>query len=239
MALAENLAAIRERLTAAARRAGRDPASITLVAVSKTHPVETVLAAARSGQVNFGENRVEEALAKIQATQSHEPALQWHMLGHIQSRKVKDVVAAGFALIHSVDTLKLAEKLSRAAQAANRTQAVLLECNVSGEETKAGFAAHTYDGWRVTLEVFGHIVALPNLRVRGLMMMAPLGTDHETARPYFARLRGLREAAQAQWPQAEWIELSMGMTDDFEGAIAEGATMVRVGRAIFGERDYG
>lgn len=233
MALAENLAAIHERLTAAARRAGRDPASITLVAVSKTHPAETVLAAARCGQVNFGENRVEEALVKIQAA----PQLRWHMLGHIQSRKVKEVVAAGFALIHSVDTLRLAEKLSRAAQAANRTQPILLECNVSGEATKAGFAAHTDDGWRTTLEEFGHLTRLPNLRVCGLMTIAPFGTDHETARPYFARLRALREAAQAQWPQAEWTELSMGMTDDFEGAIIEGATLVRVGRAIFGERD--
>lgn len=235
MALAENMAAIRERLAAAAHRAGRDPNTITLVAVSKTHPVETVLAAARQGQVNFGENRVEEALAKIQAA----PHLNWHMLGHIQSRKVKDVVAAGFALIHSVDTLRLAEKLSRAAQAANRIQPVLLECNVSGEATKAGFAAYTDEGWQVALEEFGRVVALPNLQVRGLMMMAPWGTDHTTARPYFARLRALREAAQSRWPQAAWAELSMGMTDDFEGAIAEGATLVRVGRAIFGERETG
>lgn len=235
MALAENMAAIRERLAAAAHRAGRDPNTIRLVAVSKTHPVETVLAAARQGQVNFGENRVEEALAKIQAA----PHLNWHMLGHIQSRKVKDVVAAGFALIHSVDTLRLAEKLSRAAQAANRIQPVLLECNVSGEATKAGFAAYTDEGWQVALEEFGRVVALPNLQVRGLMMMAPWGTDHTTARPYFARLRALREAAQSRWPQAVWAELSMGMTDDFEGAIAEGATLVRVGRAIFGERETG
>jgi hypothetical protein len=234
MALAENLAAIRERVAAAAHRAGRDSASVTLVAVSKTHPVETVLAAARQGQVNFGENRVEEALAKIQAA----PHLQWHMLGHIQSRKVKDVIAAGFALIHSVDTLKLAEKLSRAALAANRTQPVLLECNVSGEASKAGFAAHTNESWPAVLEEFGRVAALPNLQVRGLMMMAPFGTDHETARPYFARLQALREAVQQQWPHVAWAELSMGMTDDFEGAIAEGATLVRVGRAIFGERDY-
>jgi len=178
-------------------------------------------------------------LAKIRATQLAAPALQWHMLGHIQSRKVKDVIAAGFAMIHSVDTLRLAEKLSRAAQAANRTQPILLECNVSGEATKAGFAAHTDEGWQATLEAFGRVLALPNLRVCGLMMMAPLGTDHETARPYFARLRALGEAAQARWPQAQWAELSMGMTDDFEGAIAEGATLIRVGRAIFGERDYG
>lgn len=233
MALAENLATIQERIAAAAHRAGRDPNSITLVAVSKTHPVETVLAAARQGQVNFGENRVEEALAKIQAA----PHLNWHMLGHIQSRKVKDVLAAGFALIHSVDTLRLAEKLSRAAQAANRIQPVLLECNVSGEATKSGFAAYTDEGWQAVLEEFGRLVALPSLQVRGLMTMAPWGTDHVTARPYFARLRALREAAQTRWPQAEWAELSMGMTDDFEGAIAEGATLVRVGRAIFGERE--
>lgn len=233
MALAENLTAIQERIAAAAHHTGRDPNSITLVAVSKAHPVETVLAAARLGQVNFGENRVEEALAKIQAA----PHLNWHMLGHIQSRKVKDVLAAGFALIHSVDTLRLAEKLSRAALAANHTQPVLLECNVSGETTKSGFAVYTDAGWQMALEEFGRVAALPNLQVRGLMTMAPWGTDHATARPYFARLRALREAAQQQWPHVAWAELSMGMTDDFEGAIAEGATLVRVGRAIFGERE--
>lgn len=234
MALAGNLEAIRERLRRAAERAGRDPATVTLVAVSKTQPVETVLAAARQGQVNFGENRVEEAVAKISATQTQFGPLRWHMLGHIQSRKVKEVLAAGFALIHSVDTLKLAEKLSRAA---HQPVDVLLECNVSGEATKAGFAAEAEAKWPAVLEEFGRVLALPNLRVCGLMTMAPWGTDHETARPYFARLRALREAAQTQWPQTDWAELSMGMTDDFEGAIAEGATLVRVGRAIFGERD--
>lgn len=234
---AANLARVRERMQAAAARAGRDPASIVLVAVSKTQPAGAVLAAAAAGQLDFGENRVEEAAPKIQAVaESGAAGLRWHMLGHVQGRKAQAVAEAGFALIHSVDSQKLAERLSRLAVEAGRRLPVLLECNVSGEAAKAGFAAHDPASWPGLLEVWGRLLALPGLQVCGLMTLAPLGTDHDTARPVFARLRELRSAAQARWPAEGWAQLSMGMSDDFEGAIAEGATLIRVGRAIFGER---
>lgn len=232
MSLAENVAAILRRIAEAAERAGRDPASVMLVAITKTHPPETIRAAAECGLSDFGENRLEEALPKM----AQLPNVRWHMVGHVQSRKAKEVARAGFALVHSVDSLKLAERLSRFAQEAGRVQDVLLECNVSGEASKSGFGAQHPAAWPALLDEFGKIAALPGLRVRGLMTMAPLGTDHETARPFFRRLRELRDAACERWPQTDWAALSMGMTDDFEGAIAEGATLVRIGRAIFGER---
>ncbi|MGQ0603240.1 MAG: YggS family pyridoxal phosphate-dependent enzyme [Anaerolineales bacterium] len=232
--LAQNLANIQSRIRTAAGRAGRDPAEVTLIAVSKTHPAETVAAAVSLGLTDFGENRVEEAAAKIQHLTSL--SVKWHMIGHVQSRKARDVVNAGFTLVHSVDSRKLAERLSRFAAEAGRVQPILLECNVSGEASKSGFAAFDPATWPALLNAFGVIVALPGVRVRGLMTMAPLGADHDSARPCFRRLRELRDAARAAIPTAEWAELSMGMTDDFEGAIAEGATLVRVGRAIFGER---
>lgn len=234
MALAENIARVRARIAAAARRAGRDPAEVTLVAVTKTFSAEIVKAAADLGLMDFGENRIEEARPKIAAV--HRADVRWHMIGHVQSRKAKDVVEAGFVLVHSVDSLKLAERLSRLAGERGRAQPILLECNVSGEAAKSGFAASQAAGGEALWEAFGRILALPGVRVRGLMTMAPLGTDHETARPFFRRLRALREEARMRWPEADWSELSMGMTDDFEGAIAEGATLVRVGRALFGER---
>ena len=235
--LAATAARVRAQIRAAAERAGRDPATVTLVAVSKTQPAEAVCAAAAGGLRDFGENRVEEAVPKLQAVaQSGAAGLRWHMIGHVQSRKAREVAAAGFALVHSVDSLKLAERLGRAAAEAGRRQAVLLECNVSGEAAKAGFAAADPAAWPALLAEFEQVLAVPGLEVRGLMTMAPYGTDHVTARPIFARLRALRDAAQARCPAAAWAELSMGMTDDFEGAIAEGATLVRVGRAIFGER---
>jgi pyridoxal phosphate enzyme (YggS family) len=237
MTLAENVAAIRRRIAEAAERAGRDPASVMVVAVTKTHPPEIIRAAVECGLSDFGENRVEEALPKM----AQLPDLRWHMIGHVQSRKAKEVARAGFVLVHSVDSLRLAERLSRFAQEAGRVQDALLECNVSGEASKSGFSAQDPAVWPALLDEFGKIVSLPGLRVRGLMTMAPLGTDHATARPFFRRLRELRDAARERaalerWPQSDWAALSMGMTDDFEGAIAEGATLVRIGRAIFGER---
>jgi len=230
--LAENLARVRARVAAVAAEAGRDPAGVTLIAVSKTHPVETVAAAAALGLTDFGENRVEEAAGKMRAL----PSVRWHMVGHVQGRKAREVIEAGFALVHSLDSLKLAERLSRFAVEAGRVQPILFECNVSGEASKSGFAAYDAAGWPALIAVFAAVAALPGVRGRGLMTMAPLGTDHASARPYFRRLRELRDAARSALPSAEWAELSMGMTDDFEGALREGATLIRVGRAIFGER---
>lgn len=230
--LIENISRVKDRIALAAQRAGRDPAEIALVAVSKTHPPQTVEAGARAGLVDFGENRIEEAGPKMKEVAAE--GLHWHMIGHIQSRKAPEAAAAGFALIHSVDSLKLAQRLSRSAS--GQAQPILLECNVSGEASKEGFAAQGADDWEKLLPDLAAILALPGLQVRGVMTMAPLAADTEAARPYFASLRKLRDYLRINLPQGNWRELSMGMTDDFEAAIAEGATLVRIGRAIFGPR---
>ncbi len=231
--LAERWSAVRERIAVAARSAGRDPASITLIAVSKTHPWPALAALADIGQVDFGENRIEEAEAKLK--QPGADRLRWHMIGHVQTRKASAVLQAGFALIHSVDTLRLAERLSRLAAEQGRRQSVLLECNVSGEASKAGFAGSVESDWPALVDQWAALQALPGLDVRGLMTMAPWGTDDDTARPVFERLRRLADTARARLG-VEWPWLSMGMTDDYVGAVREGATHVRVGRAILGER---
>jgi PLP dependent protein len=233
--LAENIARVLDRIAAAERQAGRRAGEVTLVAVSKTHAPAVVEAAATCGLRIFGENRVEEAVPKMEALAAR-PDLTWHMLGHIQSRKARDAALAGFGLIHSVDTLKLALRLARAAEEAGRQIDVLLECNVSGEASKAGFEAADLARWNGLLPELEHLAALPGLRVRGLMTMAPIVARAEEARPYFARLRELRDYLAVRLPAAHWDELSMGMTDDFEASILEGATLVRIGRAIFGQR---
>jgi hypothetical protein len=234
MTLADNLIEIQNRIARAAEAAGQSPDEITLVAVSKTHAPDKIAEAARAGLRDFGENRVEEAALKIAAAPF--PGVRWHMIGHIQSRKAMDVVRAGFALVHSVDTVKLAERLSRLAVQAGRVQPILLECNVSGEESKEGFVANTDGDRPALLPEFAAVLALRGVRVQGLMTMAPLGTDPEAARPFFRRLRELKDYLRISLSQGDWHHLSMGMTDDFEAAIAEGATIVRIGRAIFGER---
>lgn len=232
--IAANLAAVRGRIAHAAQAAGRLPADVRLVAVSKTRPPEAIAAALAAGQLDFGENRVEEALPKLAALAG--AGARWHMIGHIQSRKAREVAAADFALVHSVDSLKLAERLSRAAVEAGRRVPLLLECNVSGEAAKAGFRAVTPADWEALRPTLTALLALPALDVQGLMTMAPIVPAPAAARPYFERLRRLRDWLAAAWPHRPWAELSMGMSDDFEAAIAEGATLVRVGRAIFGER---
>jgi pyridoxal phosphate enzyme (YggS family) len=166
---------------------------------------------------------------------SSAPDLRWHLVGHLQSRKAAEAVAL-FDVIHSVDSVKLAEKLSRLCGEAGRLMPVLLECNVSGEESKYGFRVLTAADkarWLADVEV---ILRLPGLRVEGLMTVAPIVTNADDARPVFRALRKLRKESAERFPQTDWRHLSMGMTDDFEIAIEEGATLVRVGRAIFGER---
>ncbi len=237
--IAESLARVRARIERAAVFAGRDPAMVTLVAVSKTFPASAVAEAYAAGQRDFGENRVEEALPKL-AELGPRPGLRCHLIGHVQSRKTSDF-GGEFALIHSVDTLKLAARLSARAIAQERpAQDILLECNVSGEASKEGFAAAGWERDSEVREAFvaevTRITALPGLRVRGLMTMAPVVVDPELARPIFASLRGLRELLHARIADLDAPELSMGMTDDFEAAIAEGSTLVRIGRAIFGAR---
>jgi len=234
------LAQVRERIAEACLRANRAPSEVTLIAVSKTMPLTAIAEAVAADQRDFGENRVEEALPKIaQSAQIADQALRWHLVGHLQSRKARDAAGA-FALIHSVDSVRLAEKLSARCVAGGKVQPILLECNVSGEATKNGFPLHGWERDAACLEGFAQQVAqiatLPGLRILGLMTMAPIVEHPDHARPVFASLRALRDALRARLPALPLEHLSMGMTDDFEAAIAEGATMVRIGRAIFGPR---
>lgn len=236
--LAARIVHVQAEIARARERAGRSPETVTLIAVSKTHPAQDVVEAAAAGLRHFGENRVEEALAKMpQVAACVETPVSWHMIGHVQSRKAR-YVTGGFALLHSLDSVRLAERISRALD--GRVLHVLLEMNVSGEESKEGWQAH---GWRTDAALrralwdeIAQVVALPGLAVRGLMTMAPIVAEAEQARPVFTALRDLRDALANDFPQTEWPDLSMGMTDDFPVAVEEGATLVRVGRAIFGPR---
>ncbi|MDY7077591.1 MAG: YggS family pyridoxal phosphate-dependent enzyme [Chloroflexota bacterium] len=243
--IAHNLAQIEERIAEAALRSGRDPADVTIVAVTKTHPPETIVAACQSGLRHLGENRVTEGAAKITAVHAtiSGPPPTWHMVGHIQSRKAQSVVAH-FDYVHSVDRIKIARRLSHFAREAGRTLPVLLECNVSGEGAKFGFDLAGWEQDEAQRSAFfaavAEILALPGLSVPGLMTMAPFVADPRTmpavVRPVFASLRALLDALQAHFPSHDWHHLSMGMTDDFEIAVEEGATLLRIGRAIFGAR---
>lgn len=246
--MAANLASVQARIRAAAGRAGRDPAGVALVAVTKTHPLEVMQAAYQAGLRHFGENRVEEGEQKIPAFEAWlaaelpgEQPPSWHMIGHLQSRKAPEALAH-FDVIHSVDSLKLAERLNRLAERdwPGWRVPVLLECNVSGEASKHGFDLSAWGQERVVRTAFvesvGRIAALPHLHVQGLMTMAPVVADPEETRPVFVALRRVRDALAEALPGLELDHLSMGMTDDFEVAIEEGATLIRVGRAIFGPR---
>jgi pyridoxal phosphate enzyme (YggS family) len=239
MTIEDNISAVHEVIAAACARVHRDPSSVTLVAVSKTQPERAILEAMAAGLQHFGENRVEEGSAKIPAVNRQTPvSLTWHMVGHIQSRKARDVIPF-FQIVHSVDSLKVAEKLSRLADEGGRRLDVLIEINVSGEATKSGIPANNWSSDRMVREVLQEeimqIGMLPGLNVRGLMTMAPIVDHMEQSRPVFAGLVALRESLQDVLHIA-LPELSMGMTDDYPVAIEEGATMVRIGRAIFGER---
>ena len=219
---------MRGRIDRAARAAGRDPDAVRLVAVSKTFPLAAVEAGAEAGLADFGENRVQEALGKIEpAARLH---VRWHLIGHLQSNKAR-AAAAAFDWIHSVDSLKLLRRLDHAAAEAGTTPGLLVQVDLAGEATKHGAPVGAV---RPLLEA---APACRAARVRGLMLMPPWNADAETTRPYFRRLRELRdELLDAGIARAALAELSMGMSHDFEVAIAEGATMVRVGTAIFGRR---
>lgn len=241
--VAERVAAVRAEIARACERAGRSVDEVTLVAVSKTHAPPLIVEAVRAGVRDLGENRPEEAAPKMQAVAALTPGpVCWHMIGHVQSRKAR-LVTRGYTLLHSLDSVRLAERLARYLDAQGQTLDVLLQMNVSGEATKEGFDAYQWNKrptQRATLwRDVEAILALPALRVRGLMTMAPLTDDPEMARPVFAALRDLRDALREDFPGADWSALSMGMTDDYPVAIEEGATLVRIGRAIFGERHTG
>lgn len=225
--IAANIARVRENIAEAARRARQQPEEIALVAVSKTMPLELVRFAYEAGVTDFGENRVQDALPKIEAF--HPAGMRWHMIGHVQTNKAKRVAEA-FDTVQSVDSLHIAEALNRHAAEAGKRLPILLQVNVSGERSKEGMTPEE------TPELARRIAALPSLLIQGLMTIAPLAADPEEARPAFRGLRLLRDQLRRDLPDIAWEHLSMGMTDDYPVAIAEGATIVRIGRAIFGER---
>jgi PLP dependent protein len=227
--LKENISVIISRIKSAASRAGRNPDEIKLVAVSKTVGVEAIQAAIDAGQTRFGENRVQEARDKILNLKSNilNENIKWHLIGHLQRNKAKYTVGL-FELIHSVDSIALADELQRQTEKTASKQSILVEVKLSDEESKHGIAEKELE------TLLGHIQGLKGLALEGLMTIPPFFGDPEEARPYFRRLRELRDAMQEKGFNLP--ELSMGMSNDFEVAIEEGATFVRVGTAIFGER---
>lgn len=243
--LTARLEALSQRIERAAQRSGRRAEEITLVAVSKTHPLQAVIEAHQAGLRHFGENRTAEGRAKAAGlaewlAQQGGETPTWHLIGHLQSRQVDEALGV-YGMIHSVDSLKLAERIQRLAERDNQPPVqVLLQCNVSGEESKSGFDLAQWQRDKAQLKAFLEAVApmghLNKIIIRGLMTMAPWYDDPAAARPTFQSLAALREILRQDMPQFDWAHLSMGMTDDFEIAIEEGATIVRVGRAIFGER---
>jgi pyridoxal phosphate enzyme (YggS family) len=227
-ALRARLADIRARIERAADRAKRDPSSVRLVAISKTYSADDVRAAAEAGQVDFGENKVQEALGKID--QTIDLRLRWHLVGHLQSNKAKKA-GARFDVVHSIDEVALIAKLDEAAIAADRRIEVLLQVDLAGEATKHGAREHEL------LPIFEAARSALAVRVVGLMLLPPAVDDPEESRPFFRQVREVRERLRDQGVDASLLtELSMGMSHDFEVAIEEGATLVRIGAAIFGSR---
>ena len=225
MNLVQNLEKIQQQIRVACGRAGREPDSVTLLAVTKSQPPEVVAAAAQLGLALFGENKVQEARAKI----PHCPGrLQWHFIGHLQSNKCREAVEL-FEMIQSVDSLPLAQEIAKRAEQAAKTVPILLEVNVAGEASKFGYAPEKL------LADLETINALPRIEIRGLMAVPPWSAEPEKSRPHFRRLREMKERCE-QILGAPLPHLSMGMSGDFEVAIEEGATMIRIGTALFGPR---
>lgn len=224
--LKETLPRVREAIAAAAARAGRDGDDVTLVAVTKAHPLEAVTATLEAGVEDLGENRIWELEEKV-GVLGRDAAI-WHMVGHVQSRKARDAVALA-DLVHSVDSLKLGRRLARFAEEGEETIPILVQVNTSGEDAKYGFSPDE------ALEAIHELVELGGLEVRGLMTMAPFVDDEVVLRRTFSGLRDVHEKAE-KIPGYQALELSMGMTNDFELAVEEGSTMVRIGTALLGER---
>ncbi|HEX6162043.1 MAG TPA: YggS family pyridoxal phosphate-dependent enzyme [Vicinamibacterales bacterium] len=226
----QRLAEVRDRIANAAGRAGRRPDAIRLIAVSKTHPIEAIRAAADAGQIDFGENKVQEALQKI--AQSTDNRLRWHLIGHLQSNKARKAAGA-VGVIHAIDSVDLLKRVDQAAAEAGRSVDVLIQVDLALEDTKYGAPVGDVPG------IVTAAAACTAAKLTGLMLLPPLAENPEDARPWFRRLRELRDELVSNGTPADRLrELSMGMSHDFEVAIAEGATMVRVGTAIFGERQY-
>ncbi|MCK4725822.1 MAG: YggS family pyridoxal phosphate-dependent enzyme [Anaerolineales bacterium] len=233
--ISENLDRESEYIRIAARSVGRDGEQVRLIVVTKGHPFEIVEQAIEAGATELGENYVEESLPKI-ARVNPESGLKWHMIGHVQSRKAKPV-SENFDWVQTVDSLKLAKRLDRFAKENERQIPFLLECNVSGEGTKFGWTAWNELEWNELAEEISPILELENLNLKGLMTMAPFFNEPNKAQPTFKKLRELRDFMAQKFPGHEWDELSMGMSGDYEVAIQEGATMVRIGTAILGKRE--
>jgi PLP dependent protein len=226
--IGENVRLVFERIKHATQQSGRPDGSVRLVAATKSVGLDRIREGITAGLTNLGENRLQEALPKIEALRGD--PIQWHFIGHLQRRKVRSVVGV-FDLIQSVDSVELAEEIDRRAREAGLTQAVLLEVNLEGEETKAGFLPDELDGAMPSLGALLHVA------VKGLMAIPPPTSDPEQARPYFRRLRELALRLSGQASSAVSLEeLSMGMSNDYHVAVEEGATMVRIGTAIFGAR---
>ena len=233
----DNIARIQDKIATACAKVNRNPDEVTLVAVSKKHPVDAIMSAIDAGLTHFGENRVEESLVKVpDVNQQTSINPVWHYIGHIQSRQAKDILPL-FDVIHSIDRLKIARKASSLAQEADKTIEAMIEINISGESAKYGFDASNWKNdsqMKIRLwQDLETIISLPNLKIRGLMTMAPFYDNMEATRPVFAGLAELRETIEEDFGLT-LSDLSMGMTNDFQIAIEEGATIVRIGRAIFG-----
>jgi pyridoxal phosphate enzyme (YggS family) len=226
-----------DRIGQAAYESGRNPSDIKLVVVTKNHPIETVRVAIDSGANFLGESYADEGVEKIKhiSSQISKDDLKWHMIGHVQSRKAA-LVSQHFDLLQSLDSVKLAHRLNRFAEQQNLRLPTLIQLNVSGEESKFGIPAWDPKHPPELMETISKILSCPYLEIQGLMTIPPFFNEPELARPYFKKLRTMREDLQRQFPQTKWNELSMGMSDDFEVAIQEGATMVRIGTAILGPR---
>jgi pyridoxal phosphate enzyme (YggS family) len=227
MDLAQNFENIRQRIRAACARAGRTPTDVQLLAVSKGHPPDAVAAAAGAGQTLFGENKIQEAKAKIPLSPAR---LRWHMIGHLQSNKCRDAVQL-FDMIEGVDSLNLAREISKHADKSGKTMPILLEVNVAGESSKFGYKPDA------VLAELAEINRLPNIEIHGLMTVPPYSPNGERSRAYFQQLRDLKSKCE-DILGAPLPHLSMGMSGDFEIAIEEGSTIVRIGTALFGPRSY-
>jgi pyridoxal phosphate enzyme (YggS family) len=232
-AIHERYRQVLEQAAEAAARAGRDPGGVRVIVVTKGQPLDVVHAAIGAGIRLLGENYAEEAAEKIAGLPESE--VEWHMIGHVQSRKA-DLVARHFTMMHSLDSLRLAVRLDRLCGSLGRTLPTLLEFNVGGEASKYGFPAWNEAAWPELLPDLEAIFRLPNLRVRGSMTMPPFFDDPEQTRPYFSLLARLQRWLQRSFPEAALDELSMGTSADFAAAVAEGATYVRIGQAILGPR---
>ena len=232
----QNYNQIVERMNNVALTAGRDPDEILLVVVTKTHSVEVIKYLIDDGATNFGENYVEEAIPKIHSLNDN-LSLRWHMIGHVQSRKAKDV-CENFDYVHSVDSVKIAERLNRFALLFEKSLPVWLEFNISGEQSKSGWDISHTDDWQSALTDIEKITHLSNINILGLMTIPPFSDNEENSRPFYRKLKKFQEFLGNHLPSLGLLGLSMGMSSDFEVAIQEGSTCVRIGQAILGPRKY-